>query len=159
MSHRGVDRFVVLAGTLGEQVFYTRRMPARRAEPSPSNVHASKVSDEIRIAWIAGVASRHAPWKAPTGDALAEAKAAVQEAATDHTGALRTDLLGYWAGILQGFAESQTDSVMASGYAVKVALLVEAGADPVVMERWLPEGKKRAEPRMPPNSGSRGPGR
>lgn len=116
------------------------------------SVHAHKVKDAIRLAWIAGTASRHAPWALPSGEALTAAVADVRDAATDHTGKLRTDLLGQQAGLHQGLALGKANFESAS-HEAKAALLMEAGADPEIAAEWVPIGLERAKPKPPPSVG------
>lgn len=108
---------------------------------------STKVSDAIRLAWISGIVSRCAAWTVPIGAALAAAVAELREAATDHTGRLRCDLLGQQAGLHQGLAIGKTPPEQ-NGHAARAALLVVAGADLEVMAEWVNVGIERARPRL-----------
>lgn len=117
----------------------------------PRQTSTDKVADGVRCAWIAGIASRCAAWTVPIGRALAEAVAELREAATDHTGRLRCDLLGQQAGLHQGLAIGK-DGAERDGHAAKAVLLVVAGADLEVMAEWVNVGIERSAPRAAPLS-------
>lgn len=113
------------------------------------SIHGRKVSDRIRLAWIAGVVNRCAAWTVPIGEALADAVAELHEVATDHTGTLRKDLLGQQAGLHQGLALGN-DGSDRQGHEAKAALLAVAGADRDVAAVWVPIGVERAKRKAAP---------
>lgn len=92
--------------------------------------------DAIIIAWLHGAATRHAGWTPPHGDQRQAAIAELQELAGD-----RPDLLGQVAGLMLGTAPSDHPQQKQ----IAAALLIEAGADPAVVEEWIPVGAERAQ--------------
>src|SRR5690349_15215999 len=113
---------------------------------------SERVPDPIRMAWISGVVARRAPWMVPVGEALVAAVAELHEVANDHTGALRTDLLGQGAGLHQGLAIGNEGHERAK-HEAQAALLELAGADRAVAAEWVKTGIERAKPRAAPSTG------
>lgn len=62
--------------------------------------------------------------------------------ATDKEGHLRSDLLAEVAGICRGAAPER--GVMGPHLEIMSVLLVDAGADPALVDEWVPVGQERA---------------
>lgn len=108
--------------------------------------------DRITAAHLHGAASRLAGWHPPTCEARAAAVAELRDIATTRPkpapGALhqppttlRADLLAEVAGLLYGTAPA--DHPEAHHGAAE--LLVEAGADPSMLDHWIGVGRARAK--------------
>lgn len=109
--------------------------------------------DRIITAKLQGTASRHAAsWKRPEGEERAAAIAELKEIATvtpkarrgsvhQPKPALRTDLLAEVAGTRLGSA----GETFAKQRRIEADLLIDAGADPAEVEKWIPIGRERAE--------------
>jgi hypothetical protein len=92
--------------------------------------------DAIRMAIIAGTASRHVRWRPLT---LAEEAAAVAELVQVAGG--RADLLAQMAGLALGFHAGTLEEPRQRQAA---GLLAKAGADPELIPAWVREGQRRA---------------
>ena len=101
----------------------------------------------IRYAQIAGAAARHAQaWL--TAEQEAAAVAELTQAAAG-----RADLLAECAGTALGFGEGSQD---AARYRQIAELCIAAGADRVLIERWIAVGRQRAAmARAMPHAGPR----
>ena len=97
---------------------------------------ASTESDRIRLAQIAGTASRYATQRELNGQ---NREAAVAELAAVADG--RRDLLAEHAGIVVGCHEGALDEALSLRAA---QLCVDAGADASLIPRWIAEGRRRA---------------
>jgi hypothetical protein len=84
---------------------------------------------------------RHAGWKAPVGEAREAAIAELRDVAGG-----RTDLLAEAAGVCRGFELTRAGDLVAEQYRIKADLLVEAGAVPALLDRWIEIGQERAKP-------------
>src|SRR5580692_6732443 len=92
--------------------------------------------DRLRYAQIAGAVARHALGWRLTADEEAVAVAELAEAAAG-----RADLLAERAGTALGFGEGRPD---AARYRQIAELCIAAGADQVLIERWIKVGRERA---------------
>jgi hypothetical protein len=105
--------------------------------------------DRITVARLHGAASRYAGWTRPEGEAREHAVTVLREIATEESPhrapRLRTDLLAEAAGVLIG-AASPTHP---EHHLIAAELLIGAGADEDLVEKWIPVGRERAEPARP----------
>ena len=102
--------------------------------------------DDLIVAALHGAASRHAGWTAPIGDARRTAVAELREIAAG-----RTELLSQVAGLLLGYAPP--GDAMHDHNRIAAGLLVEAGAEPDAVARWIEVGgRRRANARAVPFS-------
>jgi hypothetical protein len=99
--------------------------------------------DRIIVAWLHGAANRHAGWRRPEGEAHAAAMAELRDIATDRKGHLRADLLAEAAGICRGVALA--GGLSTPQMEIMAELLVDAGADPDLVDEWVPIGLERAD--------------
>lgn len=106
--------------------------------------------DGITCAWIQGVASRHTPWRDPTGDDRTAAIAELRETASSQNGHLRADLLSREAGLFAGLAEGATDDHFREQDERMAALIAEAAGellDEQIVAEWTAIGRERAQPK------------
>lgn len=102
--------------------------------------------DDLIVAALHGAASRHAGWATPVGAAR---RAAVDELSEVAGG--RADLLSQVAGLLLGYAPS--GDAMHEHNRIAAELLIEAGADPDTVGKWIEiGGERRATARADPFS-------
>ena len=92
--------------------------------------------DRLRYAQIAGAVARHALGWRLTADEEAVAVTELTDAAAG-----RADLLAERAGTALGFGEGRPD---AARYRQIAELCIAAGADQVLIERWIKVGRERA---------------
>jgi hypothetical protein len=90
---------------------------------------------------ICTIAKRH-HWTDPEGEERTRTVTELQE-----TAAPWPHLLAEHAGIFIG-ASQQASEIDAKPHLIAAQLLIEAGADLAEVERWIPEGVKRAEPKV-----------
>lgn len=102
-------------------------------------------ADRILVARLTGTARRHSVWREPTAGETTAAVADLQQIAPG-----RTDLLAEVAGILIGFHDGALDELPAR---VAAHYCIEAGADPELADRWVGEGRRRAERALLPPFG------
>jgi hypothetical protein len=93
---------------------------------------------DLIVAALHGAASRHAGWKAPTGPAREAAIAELRGIAGG-----RADLLAQVAGLLQGY--SPPGDAMHEHNRIAASLLLEAGADPALVQEWVEIGWQRRQ--------------
>lgn len=106
--------------------------------------------DGIACAQIHGVASRHTPWRDPTGDDRTAAIAELRDTASSQNGRLRADLLSRVAGLFQGLALSTSDDLHRQQHERMAALIAEAAGDRLdakVVAEWTAIGRERARPK------------
>jgi hypothetical protein len=92
--------------------------------------------DRTIVAQIAGAAARHVQAGQLTAREEAAAIAELRQAASG-----RADLLAEHAGVALGFGEERPD---AARYRQIAKLCIAAGADQVLMERWVKVARHRA---------------
>jgi hypothetical protein len=103
--------------------------------------------DQLTVARLTGAAGRHAPVREPTAAETATAVAELREIAGD-----RGDLLAEVAGLLIGFYRATNQERKAQAAA---RYCIAAGADPVLIPRWIEVGQRRgALTRQPAHAGS-----
>ncbi len=102
------------------------------------------------VAELTGEARHHAKWRPLTRD---EETAAITELRAIAGG--RADLLAEVAGVLAGTSAGRLDEPLARQAA---ELCRQAGADPDAIQRWVREGRRRADSARTRQHGGRPPG-
>jgi hypothetical protein len=98
--------------------------------------------DRLLLAWVQGVVDCRVRYRELTAQERADAVAEI------HTVTTRPELLAEVAGIRRGMAPYKVPPQEAERYRRQAELLIEAGADEMLVPQWTAVGRKRGERRQ-----------